>query len=559
MTKVDKKWKMLTEKSQKEILGLPQWLLSILANRGQKTEQQISSFLDPKYEELLNPIGFTSMSKTTERIALALSNQEKVVIYGDYDVDGVTSTALMFEVLKKIGIKNVETYIPHREDEGYGLNKEAVEEIIKNGTKLIISVDCGVTSQDLIDNFSEKVDFIVIDHHEIDPKKIPQRALILHPRLVEKGIPSQNLSACGMAFFLAKNIASSKKFGISMGWEKWLLDLVALSTICDIVPLVGQNRILAKFGLKVLSKTKRIGIEALANVSSVNLANISAYDVGFLLGPRINASGRMEHARKALDLLLTDSKVEAMKISSGLNKLNTERQQLCGKILDEAKAEIESSGKKDHEIYLLSNKNWPKGVVGIIASKISDLYSRPVIVFEHDDKEHHGSARSIEALDITEALSEVEEHLIKFGGHSRAAGLSVSDEKWVIFGDKLLEIVRGKIKQEDLAPIIKIDTEIEPADIGEKTIDMIEKLEPFGFGNPTPVFVMYDVAVENVTRVGSGKEHLKFKINDFQAISFSDKTPLKDGDKINIAFTLRYNVWNERKSIEIRAVDIKQK
>ncbi len=558
MTKKDKNWKILSEKSEKEILGLPKWLVSILSNRGIKTEQEISSFLDPKYEELLSPNSFTGIDDVTDRIYKSLIEKEKIVIYGDYDVDGITSTALMYDLFNTIGINKFETYIPHREEEGYGLNENAIEEIIKEGANIIIAVDCGITSRDLIDKYSKKVDFIVIDHHEISKEKIPQNALIIHPKLVIKGAKEQYLSACGMAFFLAKNIIDDKRFKQKSGQEKWLLDLVALSTICDIVPLVGQNRILAKYGILVLSKTKRVGLMALANVSSINLKEVGSYDIGFLIGPRINASGRLTHAKKSLELFLTNSKVEAIKIASELNKINMERQKLTEKILNEAKAEIESSDNKDHEIFLLSNKNWPRGVVGIIASKISDIYTRPTIIFENDGEAHHGSARSIEALDITEALSECEDCLIKFGGHAKAAGLSVSNEKWILFKDKLLEIVRGKIKKEDLTPIVKIDTEIEINDISDKTIETIEKLEPFGYGNSTPVFMTKGVKIDGVKRVGASKEHIKFMIDKFSAISFSDTTPLKDGDIIDIAYSLRYNIWNERKNIEIRVIDIKE-
>jgi len=496
----------------------------------------------------------------SKRIISARDNNEKVVIYGDYDVDGVTSTALMYDLLSSIGNKKLETYIPHREEEGYGLNEEAVSELIKKKTDLIITVDCGITSGELISKFSDKIDFIIIDHHEILEEKMPQKALIIHPSLINKNEPPK-LSACGMAFFLAKRMTEIPESGYRPGQEKWLLDLVALSTVCDIVPLIGQNRILAKYGLVVLSKTKRIGLAALASVAQIKLAEVSAYDVGFLLGPRINASGRLEHAKKSLELMLTKSKPEAMKISADLNNINSERQKLCERILAEAKAEIESSDKKEHEIYLLANKNWPRGVVGIIASKINDAYSRPVIVFEHDGVEYHGSARSIDALDITESLAECEDCLIKFGGHAKAAGLSVSEEKWVLFNDKLLEIVRGKISQEDLAPVIKIDTLIGESEISEETIEKISALEPFGFGNPNPIFALNDTEVEGVNRVGSTKEHLKFKLKNsgVSAISFGDETPIKDGDKVDLAGTLRYNVWNDRKSIEFRVIDIKVK
>lgn len=543
----------------KEVAGYEGWLLSIMANRGIKNAKDIDPYLNPKYEDLYSPDSFLGMSEVASRIIEARDKNEKVVIYGDYDVDGVTSTALMHDLLQAVGVKKLETYIPHREEEGYGLNEEAVQELIKKNNNLIITVDCGITSSELISKFSNKIDFIVIDHHEILEDKKPKEALLLHPALIKKEFVFSKLSACGMAFYLAKKMTELPESGYRPGQEKWLLDIVALSTICDIVPLVGQNRILAKYGLTVLSKTKRVGLLALASVSQIKIDDVSAYDVGFLLGPRINASGRLEHAKKSLELLLTKSKAEGMKIAADLDNINSERQKLCERILNEAKAEIESSENKDNEIYLLANENWPRGVVGIIASKIMDAYSRPVIIFEHSEGEYHGSARSIDALDITESLAQCEEYLIKFGGHAKAAGLSVADENWDVFNEKLLKIVKTKITKEDLLPIVKIDTDINETEISDETIKKITALEPFGFGNSNPVFALRRAEVEGVNRVGKEKEHLKFKLKNSSvaAISFGDETPLKDGDKVDLAGTLRYNIWNDRKSIEFRAIDIK--
>lgn len=352
MGQTTKKWKVLSSGKEKAILGLPKWLISVLSNRGLKSEQKISSYLEPKYEDLADSKTFLNVTDAVKRIAEAKEKQEKIVVYGDYDVDGITATALMFEVLSKIGIQKIETYIPHREEEGYGLNQKALDEIITGGANLIITVDCGISSDELIAGAKAKnVDVIVCDHHEIDAKRLPKDAIILHPNLVLKGTDPSNLSACGMAFFLAKALQKEFPEEFPQGQEKWLLDLVALATICDVVPLVGQNRILAKFGLKVLEKTKRVGIQELMRVSGVKPEEVSSYAVGFLLGPRLNAAGRLEHAKKALELLLTKDKNQAILIASDLNKLNAERQQMCDKILDEAKAEIESVAK-NHPLFI---------------------------------------------------------------------------------------------------------------------------------------------------------------------------------------------------------------
>lgn len=562
MEQIRKKWKVLPGYTgEKPKLNLPDWLFNALANRGLKTKAEITSYLEPKYEDLISPDSFLAMDNAVERIVRAREKNEKIVVYGDYDVDGITATALVFELLNKIGLQNVETYIPHREEEGYGLNKEAIDEIIKKKTGLLITVDCGISSRDLVSYAREnKLDVLVCDHHEIEKEKLPVGAVTIHPQLTKRGTSPQSFCACGMAFFLARAVQEKFLSVYPKGQEKWLLDLVALATICDVVPLVGQNRILASYGLRVLAKTKRVGLAELIKSTGTAAKELNSYTVGFLLGPRINAAGRLEHAKKALELVLTHDPKRARVISTELSKLNTERQKMCDRILFEAKGEIETSGKKDHEIFLLSNKNWPKGVVGIIASKLSDAYSRPVIVFEDDGKAHHGSARSIEGFDITAALSECEKEVIKFGGHARAAGLTVAADKFILFSDKLLEIAKGKIKKEDLVPGLIIDSEIREKDITEKTIETISGMEPFGYGNHNPTFLLKDIEIENIKKVGSAGEHLKFclKKSGTQAILFGNSHEVSEKKKYDLVLGLRYNFWNQRRSVEARILDLRE-
>jgi single-stranded-DNA-specific exonuclease len=562
MVQKEKNWKFLPGWEKKKPKGdLPLWFLNILASRGLKNEKEIEAFLHPKYEDLMDPDSFTGMKEAVEIVARAKEENWKVTVYGDYDVDGVTSTALMHDVLKKIGIKEVETYIPHREAEGYGLNKEALTEIFSGGTKLLVSVDCGIGSGDLIAEFKgDERHFLVVDHHEIDAKKLPKDIAIIHPELTKKGVTPQKLSAAGIGFYLA--LALQKHFPEKFlpGQEKWLLDLVSLSTIADVMPLAGQNRILAKYGLKVLEKTKRIGLKELYKVASIDPSDISAYSVGFLIAPRLNAAGRLEHAKVALDLLLTNDPKEAVRLAGELNRFNVERQKLCERILTEAIAEIEGSDKKEHEIFLLSNKNWPRGVVGIIAGRLAESYARPVIVFEHDQEGHHGSARSVGDFDITAALSECEGCLERFGGHAKAAGLSVSDEKFVVFSDKILEITRKRIKKSDLVKEIKIDTEITEKEITDEAVDYISQMEPFGYGNTTPVLAVKKASVASVKMVGADQNHLKFQLKDsgLSGIFFNQSEKLDEKKQYDIAFNLKYNVWNNRKTIDLRVVDIRK-
>jgi single-stranded-DNA-specific exonuclease len=560
MTKQSSNWKILP-KAKKPGSKYPSWFYDVLAGRGVKTESEISDFLDPKYEDLYPSSAFLGTTSAAERVSRALLEQEKIAIYGDYDVDGTTSTALMIDVLSRVGAKDVVHHIPHRDNEGYGLNQAAINDLKDQGVSLIIAVDCGITSTEIIDSkdFVE-VDFIVCDHHIIKKELLPKRAIIVHPELVGAGYKAQKLSACGMAFFLAKAIQEKVSGSFSAGQEKWLLDLVALSTICDIVPLVEQNRILAKYGLLVLSKTKRPGIIELCKVSSVPLEQIGSYHVGFILGPRINAAGRIEHANLALDLLLEKDTAKAARYARSLSELNSERQKLCTRIIAEAIAEIESSDKKEHEIFLLSDKNWPKGVVGIVASRINDTYTRPVIVFEEGDGEFHGSARSVDGFDITDALDKCGDLVSKFGGHAKAAGLTVNADRFIAFSDKIVEIVKGSIKTEQLKPTLTIDAAIDVKEITQDTLTLLSRMEPYGFGNREPVFVSKNVSITGSRMIGQKNEHLKYSVDgtSLTGIMFNSTEAVTDATHYDIVFNIKENNWKGRVNIDLNTKGIKK-
>jgi single-stranded-DNA-specific exonuclease len=564
MTKHPLNWKIISPATSNKLhnTNLPDWFLSILFNRGINTEAEVLDYLEPDYQKIVKPEMFLGVKEAVDRIKKAKDKDEKIVVYGDYDVDGITATAMMFETMNKIGIQELETYIPHREEEGYGLNREALDEIKAKGAGLVIAVDCGVTAGKLIDSYKE-LDFIVVDHHSIDKAKLPKRAAILHPSLT-KDKKEHNLSGAGMAFIFALALQGAFPRDFLPGQEKWLLDLVALSTICDIVPLTAQNRLLAYWGLIVLNKTKRDGLKALMDVSGVELGSADSYSAGFLLGPRLNAAGRLESAQKALKLLLTDDKKEARELAHELNRLNQERQLLCERIVEEARQKVEQDDQKETPIHLLSDKNWPRGIVGIVASRISDYYNRPAIIFEDDGEFHHGSARSIEGLNITELLSQASDYLVKFGGHAKAAGLTVSHEHFVVFQEKLVSLVDDKLEKIDLARELQIDTTIKPEDIDDEAMALLAKMEPTGYGNKKPVFMMENVTVIDIKRVGKEKEHLKFKIQNsstksqtIDAVAFSEPRDVKEGERYDIALTLKYNVWNNRRTIEARIIDFR--
>lgn len=564
MTKTELKWKLATGNSKpaKKISKLPLWFLQILTARGLDSEQAIGDFLSPDYDKIASPESFLHLEEAVVRIKQAREGQERVVVYGDYDVDGITATAVVYETLSKIGIQNVESYIPHREEEGYGLNSEALTEIAKNGATLVIAVDCGITSGTLL-NVREDLDFIVIDHHTIDEEKLPKKGVILHPSLTVGG-EIYHLSAAGMAFIFALGLQRAFPEEILPGQEKWLLDLVALSTICDIVPLTGTNRLLAHFGLIVLNKTKREGLKALMEVSGVETGTADAYTVGFLIGPRLNAAGRLESAQTALRLLLTKDKKEATELAHELNRLNSDRQLLCQRIVDEAQQQAEA-GDSEAPIHLLSDKDWPRGVVGIVASRIADYYNRPAIIFEDDGEFHHGSARSVEGLNIMDLLSETSDYLVKYGGHAKAAGLTVSHEHFVLFKEKLLALADEKIKEVELERELIIDAEIKPEEIDDRAMELLGKMEPTGFGNKRPILMISGAEIGDVKRVGKGKEHLKFNLKvsadspgNLSAVAFSEPREIEPGKKYDLAFTLKYNIWNNHRSIDLRIADFRE-
>lgn len=537
----------------------------LLFTRGIQDEKGAEDFLNPKYEALHDPLLMKGIKEAVDRIKEAIEHKEKVVVYGDYDVDGITSTAILYEVLSRLDIET-EYYIPKRNTEGYGLNKDALDEIAGNGANLVITVDCGVTAVGEV-KYAKKLDLdvIITDHHSIreeDGKETLPNAIVINPKQQSCKYPYKELSGSGIAFKLAQALYKEFPDKLIAGQEKWLLDLAALGTVCDVVPLNGENRVIAYFGTKVIQKSKRAGIKMLSEVSRVDMDMIDSYKMGFQLGPRLNAAGRLETADKAIRLLLTKDENEARMLSLELNKLNMERQELTQRIVAEAISEVEKKSDKA-KLYLLKGENWPAGVVGIVASKLSEKYFKPVIVCEDKGKECQGSARSPKCFNIIEALEEVSEYLVLYGGHARAAGITVKKEHFVLLENKLLEISEGKIKEEDLTPEYKIDSETFLNDINAETFKFLKRLEPFGMGNPIPVFVSKDIKVDSFKKVGKSFEHLKLVFTDSKekvnGIYFSFTGDGIDLQKnVDVIFNISENEWAGRKSYEMRCIALKE-
>ncbi|MCL4386879.1 MAG: single-stranded-DNA-specific exonuclease RecJ [Patescibacteria group bacterium] len=581
----ERRWVLAPELKLKKDVGFLAPIIQVLFNRGiiegkdlknlKKLKELVSNFLEPDYEINLNdPYLLPDMEKAVERIIKALEEKEKIAIYGDYDVDGITATALLSNIFTKLRA-NFIAYIPERGNEGYGLNIKAIDSLKKKDAKLIITVDCGILSFGEADYVKKQgIDLIITDHHEVRKSEskdvLPNCLAAINPKRTDSKYPFNELSGVGIAFKLASalliELDKKKKlseFGITREWSKWLLDLVALGTICDIVPLKGENRVLAFYGIKVLRKTRRIGLRFLASSASLDLTKITSHNIGFHLGPRLNASGRLEHANSSLRLLITENPSEAKELAKKLSDLNAKRQLLTQKILEEAKLELK--GKEKDKLVFLKNKNWPAGVLGIVASRLVDECGKPVLILEEGIKESKGSARSIKNFSIIDALTKCEEFLITYGGHKKAAGVSVKNEHFIILNEKLLKIADKEIREEDLIPEIIIDSKLELDETDDNLYLYVEKMEPFGYGNQVPIFLLENLKISVLNKVGKEGNHLKLAFeSDGKSINgilfnASPDLNLEVGDLVDSVCHLSQNEWLGIKKVELKIIEIKKK
>jgi single-stranded-DNA-specific exonuclease len=571
---MEKKWvvaKPISLDFKKKFPEIPGLILQLLYNRGLKTQAQIDQFLQPDYgQDLLDPFLFPDMEKAVARIYQAIINKEKITIHGDYDADGVTSSVVLADVLNKLGA-DFNVYIPHREKEGYGLNEKTIKYLARKKTKLIITVDCATSNYDEIELAKKNnIDVIITDHHA-EPVKLPQAYALINPKVKKCKYPFYDFAGVGVAFKLACAIIAKDKNNIfPPGYEKWLLDLVAVGTVADMMPLLGENRVLVKYGLIVLNKTKRLGLKLLADKANILPVTetdlINSENIGFALGPRINAAGRMDHANAAYRLLMTKDYNEARELVEGLEKNNQQRQAKTEKIMAEVKKEI----KDLDEQYLIftEGKNWPLGIIGIAAGKLKDEYNRPILIITKQPKKIGGSGRSIEEFNLIEALNQVAKYFKVYGGHAGAAGCTLKSKKDLEnFKKDILKIAQKELKGKDLRPKIKIEAELNLQDLNWELFDMIEKFEPFGTNNPKPLFLVKDLMVENVRAVGSDDSHLKLflkktgQVKGFDSIGFGmgkwvDK--IKYGDKVDIVCEINLNEFNGSRNLELKLVDIKK-
>lgn len=547
----------------KDKLNLPDYMIKSFVNRGIDTFEKAKEVFEIDSAPLYPPSLFEDMAKTVTRIEKAVKDNEKIVIYGDYDVDGVTSIVELYLFFKNfVKYNNIDFYIPHRQDEGYGLNIEAIDAIIKDGAKLIITVDCGISALKEVEYCEKKgVDIIITDHHIPEEENVPKGAFaIINPKY-SKTYPEKELSGAGVAYKLVCALAESMKIDI----KNELIDFAAMGTIADIVPLTYENRIIARRGFKQIAKTTNTGLKALKDVAAIKPdAVISTYHVGFILGPRINAAGRLEHAKKAVELFISNDREEVAMIAEELNNTNEERKSVMNKTHAQAMEMLKGKFNCDDDfVIVLYNPEWNAGIVGLVASKVLREYNRPVFILtKSDDGLIHGSARSVTSVDIFEAIKVAHDSLERYGGHKLAAGVTMKEENLPAFIKTVNDYLKTKMKKEDFEPSLHVDDDINEA-INIKDIKVYDKLQPWGVGNRKPVFTLTGVEVRDVKLMKSNtmKFYAKHKERYYNFLMFGhsdeDATTIKPGQILDVAFTPTINVWRDEESLVLEVEDYK--
>ena len=560
---MNKKWEYYNfdKEKKKEIcqkFNLPEFIAKIIVNRNVIEDEKIKVFLDPTRNDFYNPYLLNDMEKAVNRIIEAINNKQKIIIYGDYDVDGITSITVLKKFIQDRGIE-IGYYIPDRLNEGYGLNKEAVKKIANEKYELMITVDCGITAlEDVEYANSLGMDVIVTDHHEpLDI--IPEALAVVNPKRKDSTYPFKNLAGVGVVFKLIQAI--SQKMELPEKEYLKYLDLVCIGTISDIVPLVDENRVIAKLGLKLVCVTKNIGLRELIN--SIRFKKIDSNAVSFGIAPRINACGRMGHAEEAIKLFLTENLVEAGDIADNLNKYNVTRQSIERKIYDEALEKIEKNNMNLENSIILGGENWHHGVIGIVASKITETFNKPSILICFDGEEGKGSGRSIVGFDLHEALCKTSEYLEKYGGHEMAVGLSLKRSNFDSFKEKFQEIVE-KSDIKDIVPIIKIDDEIDLKNVTMDMVREIDKLQPFGEENKVPIFLFRNLKIDSIRAISDGKHlklSLKYSNGWIDAIGFNMGELVEQytiEDKVDVVGFLEINSYNNIEKLQINIKDMRK-
>lgn len=531
-------------------------LAGILVNRGIVNEKDIKIFLEPTRGDFHDPYLLPDMEIAVNRIIQAINKKEKIMIYGDYDVDGITSISVLKQFLTKRGLEVAE-YIPNRLDEGYGLNKEAIQEIYNNGYRLMITVDCGISGINEVEFANSLgIQTIITDHHE-PAEELPNAIAVIDPKIKNSKYPFNQLAGVGVVFKLIQAIGKR----LELDEKEYLkyLDLVCVGTISDIVPLVDENRVIAKLGLKLVEVTKNLGLQYL--LKATGYKTIDSNTVSFGIAPRVNACGRMGHEKEALEIFLSTDDRKVEELAYKLTVYNKQRQEIEKEIFKQAIEQIKENEEEKNSAIILGDRRWHHGVIGIVASKITDMYFKPTLLLCFEEGIGKGSGRSIPGFDLHMALSKCSDNLEKYGGHAMAVGLSVKEEKFNEFKKEFEEIAKNS-NLEEIQPIIKIDGQVTIEDMNIEFVEELKTLEPFGEGNKTPIFVYKGLKINSIRALSEGK-HLKLTLKDegniIDAIGFNMGELVNEyliGDKVDVVGTLEINDFNGNRTIQINLKDI---
>ena len=551
-------------------------VLQLLWNRGLRTQQDVDLFLGPDWSrDVYSPSLFRNMDAAVARVFDALERAEVITVHGDYDADGVCGSAVLILTLRdlcralKYDETKVTSFIPDREKDGYGMSVATMEHLhAHERTGLVVTVDCGISNKPAIDRGKELgIDTVVCDHHAM-PAELPESAILIHPLVPGETYPNKSLCGTGVAFKLACGlIREARRRGAALpdGYEKWLLDLVAIATVTDVMPLIGENRLLETFGLVVLNKTRRPGLRKLIEIAGGTFGALDTYSIGFQIGPRINAAGRMHHASAALNVLLEEDEARAGVLAEELNAANVARQRASDAMYQEALAQVGELG--DRKLIVAVSEGWSAGLVGLVAGKLVSAYGCPVYVVGKQGEKFVGSGRTVEGFDVTDCLRAAAEHLDKFGGHPQACGFSVTGEerfaKAVIAMNAYAE---HALVGRELIPTVRVDAELDLSAVTWSLYDELERFAPFGEKNPKPVFVSRGLTVSGISTVGADGKHLRLSVTSARGkmakmigFGFGAWTQIaKLGDRLDAAFEVSVNEWNGNRELQLRIVDLRR-
>lgn len=549
-------------------LGVDPVLATLLVHRGIRTFEEARSFFRPNLSDIHDPFLMKDMDKAVERLEKAVSGNEKVLVYGDYDVDGTTAVALVYSFIRRL-TSSVDFYIPDRYDEGYGVSKKGIDWAAENGFRLIITLDCGIKAIDKVEYAASKgIDIIICDHH-LPESEIPAAVAVLDPKREDCHYPFDDLSGCGVGFKLVQ--AYSAKCGIPFESLLPLLDLLVVSIASDLVSVVGENRVLAHFGLKWLNEKPRVGLKAMISLANLEPEHITIDDIVFKIGPRINAAGRMESGRLAVELLTAEDDMTAMSIGTKINDNNNERKSIDREITKEALDMVQNGTCCTSEnAVIVYGPEWNKGVVGIVASRLVEAYYKPTFVLTKSNGFITGSARSVRGFDLYDAISSCADLLENYGGHIYAAGLTMREENLAEFASRIDRYVSSHITKEMVTPVIDVDSEINFSQITPKFFRVLKQFQPFGPGNSSPVFLTRNVYDDgNGRKVGPGGQHLKLELiqesqpyHQVSAIAFNmagSFEHIRNGNPVDVCYSIVENYYRGNSTLQLRIKDIHER